>query len=322
MSAYNLVADIGGTNARFALVRNHQIASSIYLATADFNNIEDAVSHVLQDCQQQGIQQTDIEQFSFALAGPVHRAEFALTNNHWRVNKDLINAVCGQPVYWLNDFAAQAWGIASLNKTDLLTVKTGDPVPQGNRLVIGPGTGLGVAGLIWSQGAWQPVIGEGGHVGFAPMTAFDIEILTVLLEQYQHVAAEVCLSGTGLPKLYQALGQVTGQHAPLQSPKDITQAAFSTTKKNALAQQTMQVFFRQLGHTTANAALTMGATGGVFLTGGLLPKFQTQLLASHFNQGFCINQSQNTYVHDIPVYLNLDENLGLKGASLALDSLG
>jgi len=315
MCQYSLVADVGATNARFALVTDmgelHKIA---IFPCADYPNLESAMlAYLVQENAQ-----TLVRAACIAIAGTVHQPIFKLANNHWQVNKAHVHATLGFEVVWVNDFTAQAWAMSQISPSDLVTIKPGADVSRGNRLVMGPGTGLGVAGLVAHGDSWLPVMGEGGHVGFAPGNAEHSEILSYMWQQREHVSAERLLSGSGLMGLYAAVAHVSGQPENLTDVATLVQRAQSATP-DPLALQTLSVFCSMLGHCVANAALLYGAVGGVYLTGGILPRIQEFLMASDFTQHFTNKGRLSSYLKDIPIYLCKAEQPGLQGAAIALE---
>lgn len=313
MSKQYLIADIGATNARFALLNDLQSTDLLQqrtLPAKDYANMTVAVQAYLAQAGNPRISGACI-----AIAGPVHKSVFNLANNHWQVNKPEVETALNCETLWLNDFAAQAWGVTKLDINQQTIVKSGSAKLDGNRLVIGPGSGLGVAGLVMDQNRWVPVTGEGGHTSFAPSNDEEIAVLSHLLKQYEHVSVERVASGSGIPVLYHALAQLAGKEALYEQAADIASAA---EQGDEIAEKALQMFFAILGQSTASAALTLGATGGVYLVGGILPKLQQQLINSDFVDRFARRERFRTYLEDMPVILSLDPDLGLRGAAIAL----
>lgn len=315
MCQYSLVADVGATNARFALVTDagelHKIA---VLPCAQYPNLESAIVAYLDQEHAREL----VSGACIAIAGTVHQAIFDLANNHWQVNKAHVNAALGCEVVWINDFTAQAWAMSQITPSDFVTIKPGTVVAKGNRLVMGPGTGLGVAGLVAHGEGWVPVMGEGGHVGFAPASSQHSEILSYMWQHYEHVSAERLLSGSGLMDLYAAVAHVSGQKPTLTEVAMVVQSAQMSTP-DPLAVQTLCVFCSMLGHAVANAALLYGAVGGVYLTGGILPRMQDFLMASDFGRSFTQKGRLSGYLQDIPIFLCKAKQPGLQGAAIALE---
>jgi glucokinase len=315
MPKYDLVADVGATNARFALTLSNSLGliHIKVLACADYPSLETAVCAYLASIGAEGL----IAKACIAIAGTVHLPEFSLANNHWCVNKAQVNAALKIEALWVNDFAAQAWAMSEIGAEELLVVKPGQPEARGNRLVMGPGTGLGVAGLIAHDGGWLPVMGEGGHVGFSPTNRLHAKILDYMWHTYGHVSTERLLSGSGMMGLYAAVAHVNGTLPSLINPADLLQQA-QLAPPDDLAHQTLSIFCDMLGHAVANGALMFGAVGGVYLTGGILPRMHDFLLASEFSHSFTSKGRVSSYLHQIPIYLCTALQPGLQGAAIAL----
>jgi len=314
MSKLHLIADIGATNARFALVSDasNELQQQQTLAAADYADLTHAVKAYLA-----AIGAPKVARACLAIAGPVHKPVFTLANNHWQVNKVEVENLLACDILWLNDFAVQAWGVTALGADQQKVIKSGTGRNDGNRLVIGPGSGLGVAGLVADKGRWVPVIGEGGHASFAPGNAQEAAVLQHLQQQYEHVSVERVASGSGIPVLYKAVAELAEQEVRYTDAAHIAEAA---KQGDALAEQAMQMFFAILGQSVASAAVIMGATGGVYLVGGILPKLLDQLQASEFVERFVKRGRFGTYMDEMPIILSLDANLGLKGAALAVQN--
>ena len=311
MNHFELVADIVATNARFALVapEDTELQHLHILAAADYENLTQALQAYLTVLDRPRLQAASI-----AIAGPVHKPVFTLANNHWQVDKAEVEQQLACKTLWLNDFAAQAWGITVLDVEQQVIIKPGKAKLEGNRLVIGPGSGLGVAGLVCKNSAWMPVIGEGGHVSFAPGNEREMAVLGQLLADYEHVSVERVASGSGIPLLYGALAKLDGKPVQYADAAAISAAA----ETDPLAKETMELFFAILGQAVASAALQMGAIGGVYLVGGILPKLLASMEQSAFVSRFCQRGRLRNYMQDMPVILSIDKDLGLKGAALAL----
>jgi glucokinase len=315
MPNYNLVADVGATNARFALTQADlpDLQHIRVLPCADYPSLEAAVSAYLASTKAAGL----ISKACIAIAGTVHLPQFSLANNHWHVNKEKVNETLGVQALWVNDFTAQAWAMSKITTKDLFLVKQGQAVSQGNRLVMGPGTGIGVAGLIAHNSGWLPVMGEGGHVGFAPTNKLQMQVLEFMWGKYEHVSTERLLSGSGMMDLYHAVAHIKSIPPSLSSPADILQQA-QLASPDELAYQTLRTFCEMLGNAVANEALAFGAVGGVYLTGGILPRMQQFLLSSDFVQSFTNKGRTSAYLQQIPIYLCIAEQPGLQGAVIAL----
>jgi len=307
---YNLVGDIGATNARFALVSpgSSEMENIQSLKCTDFEDIQSAILFYLSNLS--GI---EIQAACFATAGTVHLDVFKLANNHWVISKkDVESALKGVDVQWINDFTAQAFATTTLEDDDVIVINKGIVESEKLRLVIGPGTGLGVCGLIMSPSGWLPIAGEGGHSDFAPNTSLEFEILTLLTKKFGHVAVERILSGPGIMNLYEALCYINGKEMVYQSPADITASAVNGDN-DPLADETVQMFCKIFGSVAGSMALTVGALGGVYITSDLVRNFLDIFVASDFQKSFENKGRLKPVLEDIPVYLSKKKNMGLIG---------
>ena len=307
---FNLVGDIGATNARFALVSpgSSEMKNIQSLKCSDFEDIQSAILFYLSD-----LLDTEIQAACFATAGTVHLDVFKLANNHWVISKkDVESALKGVDVQWINDFTAQAFATTTLEDDDVIIINKGIVEPEKLRLVIGPGTGLGVCGLIMSTSGWLPIAGEGGHSDFAPNTSLEFEILTILTKKFGHVAVERILSGPGIMNLYEALCQINGKEMVYQSPSEITAAAVNGNY-DPLADETVQMFCKIFGSVAGSMALTVGALGGVYITSDLVKNFLDIFVASDFQKSFESKGRLQPVLQDVPVYLSKKKNMGLIG---------
>lgn len=310
-----LVGDIGGTNARFALWRNNQLEAVEVFATADYSGPEQAIEHYLAD---QGVAPGGVRAACLAVAGPVQGDEFHFTNNQWRLSQ---RAFCEhlqiERLLLVNDFTAMALGMTRLKPDESLEVCAGTPDPMRPALVIGPGTGLGV-GCLLRQGErrWLALPGEGGHVDLPVGNAREAAIRQYLQSQLGHVSAESVLSGGGLVRLYQALCAIDGDVPQHKTPAQITDAALGGEPR---AMAVIEQFCRFLGRVAGNNVLTLGARGGVYIAGGVIPRFAELFLRSGFTASFTDKGLMSDYFAGIPVWLVTAELSGLLGAGVALE---
>jgi glucokinase len=315
---YNLVGDIGGTNARFAIVSkgNSELISIETLQCEKFKTIQQALQFYLSS-----IKDIQISLACIASAGTVHLDTFKPANNDWVINKsDVSSALNNIQVSWINDFNAQALATTMLSNNDVVTIKAGIEQPNRLRLAIGPGTGLGVCGLIRSSGEWVSVTTQGGHSDLAPNTSLEIEILTLLKKKFGHVAVERVLSGPGIVNLYEALCQINGKDILFHSPSEITAAAINPNP-DYLSKETLLLFCQIFGSVTGSIALTTGSLGGVYITSDLVRNFLDFFISSEFVQNFENKGRMKYYMADIPIYLSKKENMGLLGATHYLNHL-
>nr|WP_275589396.1 glucokinase [Pseudomonas sp. KSR10] len=312
-----MVGDIGGTNARFALWRDQQIESVRVLPTIDYPRPEDAIRAYLR-----GVGQSveALQAVCLACAGPVSGDEFVFTNNHWRLSRKAFCQDLGlSDLLLINDFTAMALGMTRLGDDELITVCEGHSEPGRARLVIGPGTGLGVATLLpMPDGSWHALPGEGGHVCLPVGSVREAALWQHLHEKLGHVNAEAVLSGGGLLELYRASCALDGEPATLTTPAEVTAAALSG---DATAAAVLEQFCVSLGRIAGDNVLTTGARGGVYVAGGIVPRFVEFFMRSGFRQSFRDKGCMSRYFDDVPVWVVTADYPGLEGAGVALQQL-
>jgi glucokinase len=313
-----IVADIGGTNARFALVTgksqsNFLIDHIHVLAAREYPSCAAALHAYLEKIG--GIKPLSA---CLAIAGPVVGDVVRMTNLSWEFSCMAMAKAFGfQHFVAMNDFAAVSAACSELTDEHLITIKPGTEERNATKAVFGPGTGLGVAGLVNHAGRWLPVPCEGGHVNIAPATAFEADIIKAGIAQHGHVSAETFLSGPGLVNLYQAICAVSGQQAAEVTPAEITSSALAAS--DALMTQTLSTFCSLLGSFAGNLALTYGAKGGIYMAGGILPRFSDYLKSSDFNPRFASKGVMNHYVESIPAKLIVHPETAFVGAAAWLE---
>jgi len=310
-----LVGDIGGTNARFALWKDQQLESVQVLATADFACPQDAIGAYLQGL---GLAPGAIGAVCLSVAGPVSGDEFRFTNNHWRLSrKAFCQALQLEQLLLVNDFSAMALGMTRLQPGEFRLVCAGTPEPLRPAVVIGPGTGLGVGTLLdQGQGRWAALPGEGGHVDLPLSSVRENQLWQHLHNEIGHVSAESVLSGGGLPRLYRAICAVDGHAPTLDTPQAITAAGLAG---DPIAREVLEQFSCWLGRVAGNNVLTTGARGGVYIVGGVIPRFADFFLESGFARCFADKGCMSDYFKGIPVWLVTAPYSGLVGAGVALE---
>ena len=323
-----LLADIGGTNARFALADIRAAAPLLTdsirgFAVADFPSLADAAQHYLDESsiREYG---ASVKHGVFAVAGRVDGDEARITNHPWVISLSRTRAALGfDEIRLVNDFAAQAMAIPMLGHADVVSIGSTSWVPEPQAAactyaVIGPGTGLGVGALLIRDGKRFPLETEGGHVSFAPGTPQEIEILEQLSAQYGRVSIERLICGPGLVNLHRALCQIAGEDPGILQPADVTARAQAGDPRAANA---VDVFCAVFGAVAGDLVLTLGAWDGVFLTGGLVPKLLSSLQHSGFRQRFEHKGRFSATMAGIPTLAIVHPCPGLLGAAaLAVDS--
>ena len=318
MTSHNLVGDIGGTNARFAIVSqgSSELLSINTLKCEKFETVQQALRFYLSS-----IEDIQISSACIATAGTVHLDTFKPSNNDWTINKsDVASELNNIQVSWINDFNAQALATTLLSDNDVITIKAGIEQPDRLRLAIGPGTGLGVCGLIKSSSGWVSVPTQGGHSDLAANTSLEIEILNLLQKNFGHVAVERILSGPGIVNLYEALCQINGKDILFHSPSEITAAAINPSP-DPLSKETLHLFCQIFGSVTGSMALTTGSLGGIYITSDLVRNFLDFFIESEFVESFENKGRMKYYMTDIPIYFSKKENMGLLGAVRHLNHL-
>lgn len=309
-----LVGDIGGTNARFALaypgkVGLHHLET---LQCAEYDNLQAAATAYLARSGQ-----PQVDEVCLAVASPIQDTWVEMTNNHWRFDTaEVASAMGWRQFQVINDFLALALGVPQVAPEKLVKVCGGTGDPDRARLVIGPGTGLGVAGLVPHQGSWIALPSQGGHVEFAPRDGRELAILQILQGQFGRVSAERILCGAGLVNLYRAHAQIEDTNALFENPGDILQAALAST--DPLARKSLEHFSEIMGRVAGDAALTMGSLGGVYLCGGIIPRFVEFFCQSGFQKSFEDKGRMRKLMEQTPVHIVTEPYAGLLGAAEAL----
>jgi glucokinase len=278
----------------------------------------EAVRAYLQDLQQSiGIGFEPPRRAAFAVATAVDGDRINFTNSHWDFSRAAVQADLGlELLLTLNDFEALALSLPRLAPGQL-QASSPMPPPRGTLAVIGPGTGLGVAGVVETRHGWVALPGEGGHATLAAADAFEAELLAWVRRDYAHVSAERLLSGIGLPLLYRAVAAVQGLPAvPLTAEQVVEQGVAGV---EPLSLRTLEVFCALLGGFAGNVALTLGARGGVYIGGGIVPRLGRRFDESQFRIRFEAKGRFQDYLSRIPTALITDTLAALTGAALAVE---
>lgn len=321
MSQNYLVADIGGTNARFAIAKGDSKTGFTLdqirrLRNEDFEHLRDAAQAYLQSCD------GPLPQIAcFAVAAPVTAGKFRLTNSAWKLDPDTLPGELGlNTLIPVNDFAAQARGAPLCPAQDQHVLNTGTPQARAPIAVLGPGTGLGLGLLIPDGEQLRVIPTEGGHAGFAPRTEEEIAVGKFIADEYGYVSFERLLSGRGLVNIHRALCAIEGVTWPGSRPEDITAEAL--TDPNSLARRVVMMFCDVLGAYAGDVSVITGARGGTYLAGGIVPKILPLLEQSRFEARRVRRGPMSRYVDAIPVTLIQSDAAALMGAAAIAEAGG
>jgi glucokinase len=313
MTKYALVGDVGGTNARLALCETETgaISQAKTFSTADYASLEAVIRFYLEE------QKQEIVDGCIAIACPITDDWVEMTNHDWAFSTSKMKANLGfEHLEIINDFTAVSMAIPMLSEQDVMQFGGTAAVKDKPVAVYGAGTGLGVAHLVHVDKRWVSLPGEGGHVDFAANSEEEDMILEVLRDELGHVSAERILSGAGLVNLYRAMVKADGRVPENLKPKDVSQRALDdscTDCRRALA-----MFCVVMGRFGGNLALNLGTFGGVYIAGGIVPRFLEFFKASGFRAAFEDKGRFKDYVQNIPVFLITHDQPGLLGAGAHL----
>lgn len=316
-----LVADIGGTNARFGWVAapGGSAAHVRKLAVPDFPGPADAVRAYLAELNATlGEAYRPPRQAAMAVATAVVDDRVAFTNSHWSFSRSALQGELGvDGLQVLNDFEALALALPHL-RPEQLRAHGAQPQARGTLAVIGPGTGLGVAGVVQTRRGWLALPGEGGHSTLAPGDDFESEVLRAVRHDFAHVSAERLLSGIGLPVLHRAVAGVLGK--PIAEPWAAEQIMDrGLDGVDEAASRSLDTFCSLLGSFAGNVALMLGARGGIYIGGGIVPRMEARFFASAFRERFEAKGRLRGYLEAIPTALITDTLVALTGAAAAIE---
>jgi len=311
-----LIADIGGTYARFALeTAPGQFSAPAQLRCADHADFYAAVRAYL-DSLPPGQQ---VEHAAVAIANPVEGDRVRMTNYHWEFSIEQTRQQLRlDTLVVVNDFTALAMALPRLSPHEVRQVGGGEAARRSVIGLIGAGSGLGVSGLIPAGDGWISLGSEGGHTNFAPRDEREIAVLRYAWKHYDHVSFERLLSGPGLPLMYRALAEHAGRVPENLAAPEITRRALDGS--DAVCIETLEVFCAMLGTAAANLAVTLGAFGGIYIGGGIVPRLGEYFDRSPFRARFEDKGRFRRYVAAIPTFLITAEQSTFVGASAILDS--
>jgi glucokinase len=307
MAYPNLLADIGGTNARFALeTAPGKLEFILVLKCADYPNLSDAMRAYLGRPESIQLGAQKVKRVGIAIANPVHGDLIQMMNHHWTFSIQAMKQEFALDTFLVaNDFKALAMALPFLNDTQKVQIGGGQAEPNSVIGLIGPGTGLGVCGLIPTNGQWVALDSEGGHASFAPTNPIEIEMLQFAMKTHHHVSSERFLSGAGMLLTYQALAE----HHKTTAEADITIPEImrrGLANECPICKETLSVFCEVLGTAAGNLAIMLGTTGGMYIGGGIVPRLGQFFQESQFRYRFEHKGRLTKYLSQVPTYIITD----------------
>ena len=308
MTRHAIVADIGGTNARFATVDLTETPSLAGLQQVDKLRCADypSLTALLAAYLARLPRAERVGEFCICIAGAVEQDEIYMPNRGWTFSQAAVQQALGRPLAFINDFTAQVHSIATLQAAELNWLGTARP--RGTRVfaVVGPGTGLGVGGMTAGH---EAIPSEGGHIGFAPQNAHQAALLGVLWEKLPRVEVEKLISGPGLERLYWAAARLQGREASSTAPA-VSAAAESG---DPFARAVLQDFFDILAAYASDVAIMLGAVDGVYIVGDMMAKLRPSLDLARFRRCFDDKDNYQPYCSRSPLALVSAQDTGLRG---------
>ena len=309
----SVVADVGGTNIRLAVCcdKTGEQSQIRTFACAEFLTLDAALFQYFSTLSEK------VGSLCLAIACPVEDDLVSMTNLSWQFSKKTLKSKLKlDHLFVINDYTAISLAVPFLNDHEKIQIGDGQAEKQGVIAVFGPGTGLGVSHLIHVKDKWISLDGEGGHVSFASNSREQADILLLLQEQFGHVSAERLLSGQGLVNIYHTICRLEGKQVEFHEPKQVTEAGLAG--KCSLANRALSVFCEVMGGFAGNLALNLSCTGGVYIAGGIVPRFIDFFKKSDFRTFFEAKGRFENYLVNIPTYVITHDNPGLLGAAVYL----
>jgi glucokinase len=293
-----LLADIGGTHARFTLETAHHVFSAVrVLKCEDYSGIVPLLRAYLDE-----FKDVKISHAALAIANPIDGDLVKMTNRDWSFSIEDVRRELGlHTLLVVNDFTALAMSLPSLGSNDRTQIGGGSPTAKSVIGVVGPGTGLGVSGLIPTSDGFITLGSEGGHVNFAPFDEREYDILKYAWKEWSHVSAERIITGPGMELVYRALAERQGVKREPRLAQEILHGALA--EKDALCEETLECFCGMLGSFSANLAVTLGAFGGIYIGGGIVRRMGDWFATSPFRERFEAKGRFASYVAQIPTYV-------------------
>jgi len=293
-----LLADIGATHARFAVFNGQEIYDHKTLECNDYKTITDAVKGYISMVDEHP------SRAAFAIAGPVNGDDFSMTNHPWSFScAEVKKELKLDELSLFNDFEAVAMSITHFNEADLNKISGGEGLPNSSAIVMGPGSSLGSASLIYSGGEYKAVPGEGGHVTLPARNQREFDVISAIKESSaEHVSAERLCSGSGLVNIYETLRIITnGGELPDLGADKISE--MDIKGECELCKEALDMMMGFLGVVAGDHALIIGARGGVYIGGGIINKLGSYFKTSPFLEGFYSKGRFESYLKDIPVFV-------------------
>jgi glucokinase len=299
-----LLADVGGTNARFTLeVAPRKFAAIIVLKCADYPTLSDAIRAYLRHPLALEAGAADVKKAGIAIANPVYSDIVKMTNHDWSFSIQSVQNEFGfQPLLVVNDFKALAMALPYLDDTQKYQVGEGKAEQHAAIGLLGAGTGLGVSGLVPTGATgWVALDSEGGHTSFSPNSQTEIDILRFAAQKYSHVSSERLMSGAGIQLIYQALASQRNVEIEDLDTPEITRRGLSG--ECPLCVETLSTFCEMLGSMASNLAVLFGAKGGIYIGGGIVPRLGQFFSDSNFRKRFVQKGRFADYLSHIPTYV-------------------
>lgn len=300
-----LIADVGGTHARFALFDDRKtLIGATTFAVKDYPSLYVALRAYIDQ------QRVDLDAACFAVAGPVIHGEVSFSNSPWVCNQEKLRSILGlRDVYLINDFEAQAFGIGVLDKNTVDQIMEGQIDTNFPGLVVGAGTGLGMAHFIDNHGQITVTVTEGGHASLPVQNDEEMALLKYLQQSLgrSFIRVEDVLSGIGLERLY-------AYYSPSDKGRSASELLEMYYQNDVNVLYCVEVFTRFLARVIRNSILASGARGQVYLSGGMIARLSPQFPARTFRETFELEASPSAFMSNIPIFLIKDHDLGLKGA--------
>ncbi|MBC3907102.1 glucokinase [Undibacterium umbellatum] len=315
-SGPRLLADIGATHARFTLESSPGVFESVKVLKCDeYTDIIALLRAYLST-----VPASKVHHAAFALANPIDGDQVRMTNRDWAFSIEDVRREFGlYTLLIVNDFTALAMSLPGLQAKDLMQVGGGTPVPKSVIGVLGPGTGLGVSGLIPTSDGFVTLGSEGGHVNFAPVDEREYAILQFAWKEWPHVSTERLISGPGMELIYRALADRNNKKVKALPAQDIMRGALKTeAEADALCLETLECFCGMLGSFSANLAVTLGAFGGIYIGGGIVPLMGDYFATSAFRTRFEAKGRFTSYLAQIPTFVITTPNPAFYGVSAIL----